>query len=449
MSQTATHGFHRSWYPSWRPGAVGATSIMLVLVLSSCSPGDPAGGTAAATSTTIAGNTVTTTSSASSGLTESDVDPQPTVTLPDGSDETNQILIDAAWSNDISLARLLIAQGADVNYKDHTQQSAYLIATSEGYLELLEITLDNGADVGSLDSFNGTGLIRAAERGHADVVGRLLQTDIEVNHINNLGWTALHEAIILGDGDQRAHDTVRLLIAGGADVQIPSQRDGAVPLDMAASRGQNDIAATIQLALDAQPTSDPDSVLLAAVDSGDADRAVLAIGAGADIEIRDTKLRTPLLVASANDHTAVARVLVALGADPDALDDRHDTPWLVTGVTGSVEMAEILLDARPDLAILNRFGGTSLIPASERGHLDYVQRVVQTDIDINHVNDLGWTALMEAVLFGQGSATHQDIIRVLLDAGADPTIADADGTTPVQHAEARGYREIVEILTTR
>ena len=420
---------------------------MLVLVLSSCSSGGTADGTVAAAPTTVAGATVTTAPSAPSSSTESDIDPQPTVTRPAVSDETNQMLIDAAWNNDISLARELIAQGADVNYKDNTEQSAYLIATSEGYLELLEITLDNGADVGSLDSYNGTGLIRAAERGHADIVGRLLQTDIDVNHINNLGWTALHEAIILGDGDQRAHDTVRLLIASGADVQLPSQRDGAVPLDMAVSRGQNDIAATLQMALDAQGTNEPDSDLLAAAGSGDADSAALAIAAGANIETRDTLLRTPLLIAATNDRTAVARVLVALGADPDALDDRHDTPWLVTGVTGSVEMAEILLDARPDLTILNRFGGTSLIPASERGHLDYVRRVVQTDVDINHVNDLGWTALMEAVLFGQGSATHQVVIRVLLDAGADPTIADADGTTPVQHAEAQGQREIVEILT--
>ena len=447
VSPIAIDGSHRSRYPARAPGATGATLIMLVLVLSSCSSGGTANGTVAATPMTLAGATVPTATSAPSNSTESDIDPQPTVTRPAVSDETNQMLIDAAWSNDISLARELIAQGADVNYKDNTEQSAYLIATSEGYLELLEITLDNGADVGSLDSFNGTGLIRAAERGHSDIVGRLLQTDIDVNHINNLGWTALHEAIILGDGDQRAHDTVRLLIAGGADVQLPSQRDGAVPLVMAASRGQNDIAATIQSALDAPPIGDPDSDLLAAAGSGDADGAALAIAAGANIETRDTKLRTPLLIAATNDGTAVARVLVALGADPDALDDRHDTPWLVTGVTGSVEMAEILLDAHPDLAILNRFGGTSLIPASERGHLDYVRRVVQTDVDINHVNDLGWTALMEAVLFGQGSATHQEIIRVLLDAGADPTIADADGTTPVQHAVARGYREIVELLT--
>ena len=125
----------------------------------------------------------------------------------------------------------------------------------------------------------------------------------------------------------------------------------------------------------------------------------------------------------------MARLLVALGADPDALDDRHDTPWLVTGVTGSVAMLEALLPADPDLTIRNRFGGVSVIPASERGHVDYVRRVVQTGIDVNHVNDLGWTALLEAVILGDGSAPYQQIVRILLDAGADPAIADGDGVT--------------------
>jgi hypothetical protein len=142
----------------------------------------------------------------------------------------------------------------------------------------------------------------------------------------------------------------------------------------------------------------------------------------------------------------VASLLVALGADPDALDDRHDTPWLVTGVTGSVAMLEALLPADPDLTIRNRYGGVSVIPASERGHVAYVRRVVRTGIDVNHVNDLGWTALLEAVILGDGSTPYQHIVRTLLDAGADPTIADLDGTTALEHAEAKGQDAVAGIL---
>lgn len=359
----------------------------------------------------------------------------------------NEQLIAASWKNDLRGARALIARGADVNAKDNTVQSAYLISTSEGYLELLNLTLRHGADVDSKDSFNGTGLIRAADRGHANIAGRLVQADIKINHINNLGWTALHEAIILGDGSGRYVDTVRVLVAAGADLRLPSQRDQITPLQHATSKGHNDIAQVLRAALEADtPSKRADRRLLAAAERGDATAAAFAIRTGANIEARDERGRTPLLLAVTEDKLAVARLLVYLGANPDALDDQHDTAWLVTGVTGSVDMVDVLLPAEPDLTIWNRFGGTSLIPASERGHVTYVRRVVRTDIDVNHVNDLGWTALLEAVILGDGSKRYQQIVTILLDADADASIADRQGVTALQHAERKGQREVARIL---
>jgi ankyrin repeat protein len=360
----------------------------------------------------------------------------------------NQQLIDAAWDNDLRRARSLIAQGADVNAKDNTVQSAYLISTSEGYLELLNLTLQNGGDVDSKDSFNGTGLIRAADRGHADIAGRLVQAGVKINHINNLGWTALHEAIILGDGSGRYVDTVRVLVAAGADLRLPSQRDKISPIEHTTAKGYNEITQILRAALEADkpPKRRADQRLLTAAERGDATAAALAVRAGADLETRDRRGRTPLLLAVTEDQLAVARLLVYLGADPDALDDQHDTPWLVTGVTGSVDMLELLLPAGPDLRIRNRFGGTSLIPASERGHVAYVRRAVRTGIDINHVNNLGWTALLEAVILGDGSNRYQQIVTILLEAGADPQIADRDGVTSLQHAEQRSQSEVARIL---
>ncbi len=361
----------------------------------------------------------------------------------------NDRLIKAAWANDVPRARRLIGAGAQVNHQDRTEQSAFLIAASEGFPGLLDLVLRHGADVRSLDSYRGTALIRAAERGHADVVGRLLRTSIDPDHVNNLGWTALHEAIILGDGTQRYGDTVRLLVAGGADLRLPPRRDGIAPRQHARSRGQVAIAATLSRALAGASGSAPHQALLAAATTGDADGAALAVRAGADVEVTDDRGRTPLLLAATHDRRAVARLLVALGADPDRLDDRHDTPWLVTGVTGSVGMLEILLPAHPDLTIRNRFGGVSLIPASERGHVDYVRRVVRTGIAVNHVNDLGWTALLEAVILGDGSARYQQIVRILLAAGADPAIGDRDGVAAAEHARARGQVAVARILAPR
>lgn len=372
--------------------------------------------------------------------------PRPTELSDREQAEVDQALRDAAWDDDMDEARTLIERGADVNAKDETQQSAYLVATSEGYLELLRLTLASGATVDDKDSWNGTGLIRAAERGHGLVVGELLQADIDLDHVNRIGYQAIHESVWLGRDTETYVDTVRILVAGGVELDRPSGQEGLTPLEMAERKGHDRQRDVLEAAAKATKPKDPDAALLKAATEGDATAAALAIRAGADLETRDGKDRTPLLLAATEDRVAVARLLVALGADPDALDDRHDTPWLVTGVTGSVAMLEALLPADPDLTEVNRFGGTSVIPASERGHVDYVRRVVQTDIDLDHVNDLGWTALLEAVILGDGGRRHQQIVEILLDAGADASIADKDGVTPLQHARRNGHTELVKLL---
>jgi len=373
--------------------------------------------------------------------------PQPTTTRPTIDQATlDRRLRDAAWANDVDRARRLVRHGADVNAKDETEQSAYLIATSEGYLDLLRLTLRADATIDDKDSWNGTGLIRAAERGHGTVVGELLRAGIDRDHVNRIGYQAIHEAVWLGEDTASYATTVRVLAAGGVRLRDRSPSTGLTPLEMARERGYDRLERILTRMTTTDRPADPDAALLRAASDGDADAVAAALRAGADLEARDEHDRTALLLAATYDHVPAAAVLVAMGADPDALDDRHDTPWLVTGVTGSVAMLEALLPARPDLTIRNRFGGLSPIPASERGHVAYVRRVVETDVDLDHVNDLGWTALLEAIILGDGGPDHQEIVRVLLAAGADPGIADHDGVTPLRHAEQRGYDEIAGLL---
>lgn len=361
----------------------------------------------------------------------------------------NEGLRAAAWTNDVTEARRLITLGADVNAKDETQQSAYLIATSEGYLDLLRLTLAHGAQVDDKDSWNGTGLIRAAERGHALVVGELLRAGINRDHINRIGYQAIHEAVWLGDDTPEYATTVRVLAAGGVELDRRAPSAELTPLEMARQIGHTGAAGILETITSAARPADPDAALLQAAEVGDANAVAIALRAGANIEARDAHDRTALLLAATYDQIPVANVLVAMGASPNALDDRHDTPWLVTGVTGSVAMLEALLPANPDLKIRNRFGGLSPIPASERGHIDYVRRVVLTGVDLNHVNDLGWTALLEAVILGDGGPNHQEVVQILLAAGADRDIADRAGVSALQHAEQRGQNEVARLLRQR
>ncbi|MFI6871629.1 ankyrin repeat domain-containing protein [Nocardia sp. NPDC050406] len=190
-----------------------------------------------------------------------------------------------------------------------------------------------------------------------------------------------------------------------------------------------------------------DADLRHAATAGDAAAVRKALEQGANVETRDPEGRTPLMTAVLADDLEVARALVAHGADPDARDNRGETPWVNTGVTGSVPMMELLLPTNPDLTARNRFGGNALIPAAEKGHLAYVREVLrQTEIDIDHINDLGWTALLEAVYYGDGSTVYQDIVRTLVDNGADRTIRDRDGHTAYDHALRRGFTKIADLL---
>ncbi|MBC9937578.1 MULTISPECIES: ankyrin repeat domain-containing protein [unclassified Leucobacter] len=243
--------------------------------------------------------------------------PKPTEVPPElPQAELDARLRAAAWANDVDAARKLIEQGADVNAKDDTVQSAYLIATSEGRLELLRLTLAHGANVHDLDSWVGTGLIRAAERGHWDVVGELIQAGTPLDHVNRIGYQAIHEAVWLGRDDPTYHATVRVLVAGGVQFQAPSGFEGLTPLQMAYSKGYPTQAALLE-ALAATPLpADPVPALLAAAAAGDANGVALALRAGAPADSVDTQGRSALEIAEHAGHAghlASAQVIRALG----------------------------------------------------------------------------------------------------------------------------------------
>lgn len=190
-----------------------------------------------------------------------------------------------------------------------------------------------------------------------------------------------------------------------------------------------------------------DRDLLKAATTGDPAAIRTALSAGATVDVRDAHHRTPLLHAARGDHKVAAQLLVAAGANPNAQDNQRDSPWLVTGVTGSVEMMRILLPANPDPTLTNRYGGISIIPASERGHVAYVRAVLtETNINVNHINNLGWTALLEAIILGNGGQSHQEIVKILLSAGANPHQPDNKGVAPLEHANRLGHTKIATLL---
>ena len=195
-----------------------------------------------------------------------------------------------------------------------------------------------------------------------------------------------------------------------------------------------------------RPADQRPSSLVSAAARGAVGSVRRLLAAGAPVNPRDRDRRTAVTAAALGDHVEVVRVLIDAGADVDLQDAERNNPLLVCGVTGNVAMLREVLRAHPDVRLTNRFGGTALIPASERGHVDMVRALLRTDIDVDHVNRLGWTALLEAVILGDGGPAHQQIVQLLVDAGADLGLADRDGVTALDHARERGYDEIALTL---
>lgn len=188
------------------------------------------------------------------------------------------------------------------------------------------------------------------------------------------------------------------------------------------------------------------SDILSAAARGDAAQVKVLLSSGVNIEARDRDGRTALLLATHGNHVEAARLLIAAGADVNAKDSISDTPFLYAGAEGRNEILKMALGAGADLASTNRYGGTALIPAAHHGHPETVKILLGTKIKIDHINRLGWTALIEAVILSDGGKIHTEIVKLLVDAGANVNIADRDGVTPLNHARRRGYSEMAAIL---
>lgn len=144
--------------------------------------------------------------------------------------------------------RALAQAGADLHRLENDRYDCVTIAAVADDEETLRLLLSLGASAKLVTSrYDGTALIAAAHLGHDGVVRQLIAAGAPLDHVNNLHWTAVIEAIVLGDGGKRHQETLRALIAAGADLQL-ADRQGRTPLALARGRGYAEMVRMLEAA---------------------------------------------------------------------------------------------------------------------------------------------------------------------------------------------------------
>ncbi|MGX7420519.1 ankyrin repeat domain-containing protein [Carnobacterium gallinarum] len=156
--------------------------------------------------------------------------------------------------------------------------------------------------------------------------------------------------------------------------------------------------------------------------------------------------QSPLMLAVKKNNLTLVNVLLAQGADPNQRDNTQLSPFICAAANGRDEMVTEMIAHGADLPSVNRFGGTALLPSSEKGFIRTVEICLEAGVPVNHVNRLGWSALLEAVILGDGGILYQNIIRELLEHGADSLQKDFDNKTPLDYAVERGQTEVVALI---
>lgn len=171
------------------------------------------------------------------------------------------------------------------------------------------------------------------------------------------------------------------------------------------------------------------------------------IANGATLNERDSYGRTPAHVAAFASNDEVVRALAQAGANMNALEKGIYDVVTIAAVANDPELVSLAVEVGNDPGLTTSiYDGTALIAAAHLGHHEVVKRLINAGAPLDHINNLRWTALIEAVVLGDGSSDHIQTVKALVEAGADISIGDRDGVTPLQHAVSRGYVEIAEII---
>jgi ankyrin repeat protein len=297
----------------------------------------------------------------------------------------------AAMRGDRDAVRAALGRRADVNAAQIDGTTALHWAAERNDLEMADLLIRAGARVDARTREGVMPLQLAAVNGSAPMIDRLLKAGADPNAALTVsGDTAVMMAARTGNPD-----AIRVLVEAGANVNAKEQWGGTTALMWAVSEGHASAA-----------------------------RALLA--AGADVNARSN------YVAAANGRGFEGRTPVASRTDPKTEEFASGwlTPLALAAREGDVELASVLLDAGADIDAVAGDGKTALAIATFNGNYEVASLLVDRKADVNKADAQRFTPLFWAVdrrnmetapnFPWMVTVDPMPLIRKLLDAGANP-----------------------------
>ena len=362
-------------------------------------------------------------------------------------DETS--LITAVRSGDAAAVRALVAERVDVNAREADGSTALHWATQRDHVEIVNRLIDAGADVKAANRYGVTPLSLAVTNGNAAVVTRLLTAGADANTALPGGETVLMTAARVGRAD-----VLQALLAKGANVNAREESRGQTALMWAAAENNVD---AIKVLLAAGANRDARTTDPSARPAQGGGTFSQATGVAANAAARGPSF-TAFLFAVQLGQLDAARTLVDAGTNVnEALPDGTSALVLAT-MNGQWQLGSYLVDRGADvnaagqgwtalhqIARIRRTNIGFLPPPSGQGTLsstDLAKKLLASGADVhvlqtrdfrdgyrNRLNRVGATAFLLAA-----KNVDTELMRLLLEAGADPVKANADGTTPLMVA---------------
>lgn len=343
----------------------------------------------------------------------------------------------AASQGNEAMVQLLLSHGADVNGRNNKGPTALCMAAEDGYITVCRTLLDHGADV-NLDK----PILGAVRKGKDAIVQLLLSRGADVNSTDHDEKTLLSLAV-----DEGSMPLCQMLVAHGANVNA-KDKVGWAPLHVAALRGNRPLAEfliTNRAEIDAK-SNDGSTPLHIAAEHGSLSVAEFLITNKAQINGKNTYGQTPLLTAMAQSSTNMVKLLLDYHADAN-METSVGTSWSLSPLAwaiflGRPDLVELLLEghADPNAMITSKLretdAGNTLVENQERwtAH-DRIHRGQATPLEqweqnwpqpVPGITPLLWTT------WGNPPKTAE-IVKLLLDHGANPNVEDPRGFPPLAH----------------